>query len=338
MRVLVLGGTRFFGRLIVARAAAAGHEVVALTRGQPPPDLPLGVAHVARDRADRAGFEGWLRGERFDAIIDNIAYDAEDVRSIVRAAGGRIAQYLLTSTGSVYHRPFPLHPIREEEADLAYTGDGAYGEGKRRAEAVLRDEAGGAFAWTVIRPRVVLGPRDYTLREWWHTQRVLDGGPILLPAESADAVVTHTYAPDLAGLYVAALGNRAAHGRAYNAAQPDLLSPRAFAVEVGRLLGREPEVVAAPTAVIRAAGLPDYAPPLGGGPSPCDIAAARRDLGFTPTPLDEWLGDTVRWSAAHNAGKPSAGYEHRDREIALAARCRDRLRAVWAALADGASG
>lgn len=330
MRVLVLGGTRFFGRLIVERLAGAGHEVTALTRGGTPPELPEGGEHVARDRADREGFEGWLRGERFGAIVDNIAYNAEDVRSVLRAAGGRLDHYLLTSTGSVYHRPFPLHPIREEEADLAYTGDGAYGEGKRRAESALRDEADKAFPWTVIRPRVVLGPRDYTLREWWHTQRVLDGGPILLPAEGVEAVVTHTYAPDLAGLYVAALGNPVAHGKAYNAAQPDLLSPRAFAVEVGRILGREPEVVAVPGAVIAAAGPAGYAPPLGGGPSPSDITAARRDLGFVPTPLDEWLGDTVRWSAAHNAGRSSAGYERREQEIALAARYRDRLREVAA--------
>ncbi len=148
MRVLVLGGTRFFGRLIVGELVNAGHEVVAATRGQTPVELPPSVAHVALDRADRAAFEGWLAGERFDAIVDNIAYDADDVRSVVRAAGGRLAHYLLTSTGSVYHQPFPRHPVREEEADLGYRGDGAYGEGKRRAELVLREEAGDAFPWT----------------------------------------------------------------------------------------------------------------------------------------------------------------------------------------------
>ena len=325
MRVLVLGGTRFFGRLIVGELAGAGHEVVAVTRGQTPVELPPGVAHVALDRADRAAFEGWLAGERFDAIVDNIAYDADDVRSIVRAAGGRLAHYLLTSTGSVYHQPFPRHPVREEEADLGHRGDGAYGEGKRRAELVLREEAGDAFPWTAIRPRVVLGPRDYTLREWWSTQRVLDGGPVLLPAETADAVTTHTYAADLARLYAAALGNPVAYGKAYNAAQPDLLSPRALVEETGRLLGRAPEVVAVPLATIRAAGLPDFAPPLARPHSPSDITAARCDLGFTPTPLDEWLGETVRWSAAHNTGQASAGYEQRTREIAVAERYRDRL-------------
>jgi nucleoside-diphosphate-sugar epimerase len=329
VRVLILGGTRFFGREIVAALAARGHEVTALTRGQTAPDLPAGVRHVARDRADRAGFEGWLRGERFDAIVDNIAYDAEDVRSVVRAAGGRVGHYLLTSTGSVYHQPYPRHPIREDEADLAFTGDGAYGEGKRRAELVLRDEAADAFPWTVIRPRVVLGPRDYTLREWWYTQRVLDGGPLLLPTETADAEISHTYARDLAQIYAAALGNPVAHGRAYNGAQPDLLSSRAFIREIGRALGREPEVVAAPVAVLRAA-LPGYAPPLTRAFSPCDITAARCDLGFRPTPLADWLGETARWSAAHRAGTPSTGYDRRADEVALARRYRDRLAALTA--------
>ena len=116
-----------------------------------------------------------------------------------------------------------------------------------------------------------------------------------------------------------------AHGKVYNAAQPDLLSPRALVVETGRLLGRAPEVVVVPLTVIHAAGLPDFAPPLARPHSPSDITAARCDLGFAPTPLEEWLGETVRWSAAHNAGTPSAGYEHRAREVEIATRYRERL-------------
>jgi hypothetical protein len=81
--------------------------------------------------------------------------------------------------------------------------------------------------------------------------------------------------------------------------------------------------------VLRAA-LPGYAPPLTRAFSPCDITAARCDLGFRPTPLADWLGETARWSAAHRAGTPSTGYDRRADEVALARRYRDRLAALTA--------
>ena len=48
MRVVVLGGTRFIGRAVVAELVAAGHDVLVVHRGQHEPvDLP-DVPHCIR--------------------------------------------------------------------------------------------------------------------------------------------------------------------------------------------------------------------------------------------------------------------------------------------------
>ena len=50
MRILVMGGTRFVGRPLVASLLEAGHALTLFTRGRQP--LPDGVEHLSGDRND----------------------------------------------------------------------------------------------------------------------------------------------------------------------------------------------------------------------------------------------------------------------------------------------
>jgi hypothetical protein len=51
-----------------------------------------------------------------------------------------------------------------------------------------------------------------------------------------------------------------------------------------------------------------------------DIAAARRDLGFKPTPADTWMEITAKWFLNDYAGGASPGYEARESELTAARR------------------
>src|SRR5947209_6514952 len=99
MHVLVIGGTRFVGYALVWRLLLEGHEGTILTRGRAPD--PFGD-RVFRLMANRATLEfgDALRGRRFDAAVDFLAYRADDVRSAVEALA--TDQYVMISTGSVY--------------------------------------------------------------------------------------------------------------------------------------------------------------------------------------------------------------------------------------------
>jgi 2'-hydroxyisoflavone reductase len=50
MRVLVLGGSWFVGRVVVAEAVLRGHEVTVFNRGRSPLPLTAGVRHIMGDR------------------------------------------------------------------------------------------------------------------------------------------------------------------------------------------------------------------------------------------------------------------------------------------------
>ena len=58
MKILTIGGTRFFGRAFVEEAARRGHEVTVFHRGESEPaDLP-DVEHLHGDRKDGRGLLG----------------------------------------------------------------------------------------------------------------------------------------------------------------------------------------------------------------------------------------------------------------------------------------
>ena len=91
-RVVVIGATGHVGTYLVPRLVRAGHEVVALSRGEREPYLPApewrGVERVAvdRDAEDAAG----VFGERIaalgaDAVVDMLCFTPESARQLVDA-------------------------------------------------------------------------------------------------------------------------------------------------------------------------------------------------------------------------------------------------------------
>src|ERR1039457_4913263 len=106
MRVLVIGGTLFFGKLLVKRLLAADHEVTILHRRA---EHPFGkrVRHAVADRNDAASVQLALAGQRFDAVYD-IAYDWErgttghQVEACAKAIPGDLTRYVFMSSVAAY--------------------------------------------------------------------------------------------------------------------------------------------------------------------------------------------------------------------------------------------
>jgi len=173
MKLLVLGGTVFLGRHVVAQALAAGHEVTLLHRGR----RGVGLFPAARALiGDRDGDLSALDGLHFDAVIDCSGYtDAQLSRST--AALAAVPRYLFVSSISVV-AAFPPGVAHDEDAPLL-TGDSGYGEQKARAEAALLAARPGRA--TLVRPGLIVGPHDPTGRFTHWPLRVASGGEVLGP-------------------------------------------------------------------------------------------------------------------------------------------------------------
>src|SRR5262245_37306535 len=102
MRVLVIGGTLFSGKLLVRRLLTGGHDVTILHRKA---DHPFGrkVRNLQADRNDVASMKKAFTGQRFDAVYD-IAYDwehgttAQQVEATAKAVPGDISRYIFMSS------------------------------------------------------------------------------------------------------------------------------------------------------------------------------------------------------------------------------------------------
>ncbi|HPG79301.1 MAG TPA: NAD-dependent epimerase/dehydratase family protein [Piscinibacter sp.] len=173
MKLLVLGGTVFLGRHVVAQALAAGHEVTLLHRGR----RGVGLFPAARALiGDRDGDLSALDGLQFDAVIDCSGYtDAQLSRST--AALAAVPRYLFVSSISVV-AAFPPGVAHDEDAPLL-TGDSGYGEQKARAEAALL--AARPDRAVIVRPGLIVGPHDPTGRFTHWPLRVALGGEVLAP-------------------------------------------------------------------------------------------------------------------------------------------------------------
>ncbi|QUL56857.1 NAD(P)H-binding protein [Paenibacillus tritici] len=189
-KVLVLGGTRFFGkRLVELLLEDQNSEVTILTRGMTGDAFGDRVTRLAVDRTDETALKQAVGGTSWDIVYDNICFSPDEAAAAVRILAGRVKRYILTSSLSVYD-PQP-GMLTEADFDPAHyplkpggKDDFSYQEGKRLAEAVLLQTAD--FPVAAVRFPIVLGTDDYTRRLHFHIEHVQAGQPVGIPNPQAE--------------------------------------------------------------------------------------------------------------------------------------------------------
>ena len=181
MKLLVLGGTRFLGRHLVADAIRGGHEVTLFHRGSGGCSLFPGAEHIHGDRdrdLDR------LSGRKWDVAVDTSGYVPRQVRESTRLLAEAVAHYTFVSTISVYAKPVPgmdeSAPLCELEDPTVeeITGE-TYGGLKVLCERAAEEVMPGRILH--VRSGLIVGPHDPTDRFTYWVRRVAVGGRTLAP-------------------------------------------------------------------------------------------------------------------------------------------------------------
>ena len=179
--ILVLGGTRFFGRKLVEQLIAEGHNVAIITRGQSGNPFGDRVEHIQADRIQTEELAKAVEGRTFDIVYDNICYSPDEAKAFCNIFNGKIGKLVFTSTLSTYEANGTTH-IEEDFNPYTYDiqlGDRfafTYGEGKRQAEAVFFKYA--KFPVVAVRFPIVMGEDDYTKRLHFHVEHILQEIPM----------------------------------------------------------------------------------------------------------------------------------------------------------------
>lgn len=228
MNILVLGGSYFLGKHFVV-IASKEHAITVQNRGNRPLHL-AGVSELVGERHDAQAFLPISR-LHYDAVVDFCAYEKGDIEFIFENLKGGFEQYVFISTCDVYERG--LGRLLDESAPLEqrqFGGDaGNYISGKVALEEELAACAGKAgVAYTSIRPAFIYGPGNYAPREEMYFNWIESAGQILHP-EDATGEFQMVYVRDVARGILAAIGDKASYGCAYNFAPLPTVTYESFA-------------------------------------------------------------------------------------------------------------
>src|SRR5216110_1518558 len=197
LRILILGGTGFTGPYQVRYALSRGHKVTTFNRGKMHPgELPNEVEQLV---GDRNGKLDALKGRQWDVVIDNPTTLPAWVGDAAQILQSNVERYVFISTISVYgevktgpdeNAPTEKYegadPYKETLEAMKAGGYKTYGPLKALSERE-------AEKWfpkktLIIRPGLIVGPRDETDRFTYWPVRIDRGGELLAPGNKEDPV------------------------------------------------------------------------------------------------------------------------------------------------------
>jgi nucleoside-diphosphate-sugar epimerase len=294
LRTVVIGATGHIGTYLVPRLIAAGHDVVAVSRGRTEPyhagDAWADVRRVVLDRRalERdGGFGRRIAALAPDAVVDLICFDVTSARQLADAVAGRVGQ--LVHCGTLWvHGPSEIVPTDETMPRRPF---GDYGIRKAEIERYLLERArADGFPASVLHPGHIVGPGWPPINPAGHLdtavfERLARGDVVALPDQGL-ATLHHVHADDVAQAFELALARPdAAAGEAFHVASPAAVTLLGYARAVAAWFGREArlELVPWPEWRARATGRDAALTWDHVAHSPCaSIEKARTRLGYGP--------------------------------------------------------
>ena len=289
-KLLVLGGTRFVGRVLSERALAQGVEVTLFNRGLTNPSLFPEARHL---RGDRSSDLTALQGRRWTTAIDVAGYDPDVVAKSIDVLRDHVDRYVFVSTLSVY-ADHSTSDAQSEDSPLE-TDRNSYGGRKAACEALVREAFGDRAL--IVRAGLIVGRYDPTDRFTYWPRRISAAGTVLAPGAPEDDLQSIDVR-DLADWILRA--SAAGSAGVFNAAGRQIRFD-SFLEECGAVTGRSPELVWVSTSQLLEAGAdPWMGVPLWIGAAGWE-AANRVDItkavsaGLMFRPLRDTIVDAYEW-------------------------------------------
>jgi len=323
MRVLVIGGTLFIGKLLVEELLKDGQEVSVLHR-KGKHDFPKRVENIQADRNDAKSLREALTGRRFDVVFDNV-YDwdrgttAAQVEATVRACGDRISRYIFMSSVAAYgdglnHKE--SDPLAPDYHPIPYTSHKATTE-----RLLFRMHVQQGLPLVTFRPPFVYGPRNNFYREQFFWDRLRAGRPIIIPGDG-HRLMQFVYVHDLVNAMIRSMHEPRAVGEAFNIGDPKPVTQVELVEKLAKAANCDPTIARVPRDIIAAAGGNAMNEPYYFGeyydlpPITENIGKVTRVLKVKMTPFEAGLKETYKWYTRNHKPRTSS-FEFDDKLLAL---------------------
>ena len=243
-RILIVGGSGFLGRHIVARLSAQNRGVIVPTRRRERarhlvllPTVEVVQTAISTDQELDALVS------RCDAVVNLVGllhsrwgdpYGPDFAAAHVELPRRLAASCARTGVRRLVH--VSALGVRDDAAALP----SMYLRSKSDGERAIRETPG--VDWTIFRPSVVFGPEDQFLNMFAKLQRLFPVMPIARP----DARFQPVYVGDVAQAVVHSLDDAATVGKTYELAGPEVFTLEELVRLAGRWSGHPRPVVGLP--------------------------------------------------------------------------------------------
>lgn len=171
MKIVILGGTAFLGKVVATQALQHGYDVTCLARGSSSP--PEGVKFIQADRDNKSALEQ-ARNQSWDAVIELTSIPSQLSKAVAQLTA---QHWVFVSSASVY-ADFS-QPEQGEAAEILPPDNNPhnYGGAKVACEQLLPANS------TIIRPGLIGGYGDWTSRSGYYPWRFAHptGSSVLVP-------------------------------------------------------------------------------------------------------------------------------------------------------------
>jgi NADH dehydrogenase len=231
--VLVLGGTGFVGRHVVAKLAAAGHRIVVPTRRRARARdvvmLPT-VTVVEADVHDTKQLAALVA--RADCVINLVGILHEEGAQTFARAHVELPRSVVAACKAAGVRRL----VHMSALGAAVDGPSRYQRSKGEAEALV---AASGLDWTIFRPSVVFGRGDSFLTMFAKLVRLL---PVVALA-APNARFQPVWIGDVAHCFAQSVDDARTIAQRYDLCGPEVYTLRQLVAYVGRLTGHARPIV-----------------------------------------------------------------------------------------------
>ncbi|MGE3975672.1 MAG: NAD-dependent dehydratase [Bdellovibrionales bacterium] len=284
MKILIIGGNRFFGKKLTNNLLNQGHEITLLTRGQRLDDFNNLVNRIHFNRKELKEQHPILGNQKWNLVFDQVCYDSFEAEGACQTFSGRTQQYVFTSSQSVYGPGEAIKETAFEPAAYSFgkaiTRDVDYGEAKRQAEATFFKTAD--FPIASVRFPIVLGEDDHDRRLHFHVRAILENKPIYFP--NLEAKISFISSYDAAG-FLASFSETFNPGP-INCCSTEPIALKEFIEVLEEVLGKKANVVSDPKL--------GETSPFGIGKDWYMNTQNLSQFAYQPSPIQKWLPDMVR--------------------------------------------
>lgn len=250
MKIVVIGACGHIGTYLVPMLINAGHEVIALSRGNAKPYAhdPAWKKAVAvhMDRSKEPDFAQKIAQMNPDVVVDLINFDLSATKAMVTALQKTSCSHYLYCSSCWAHGRAEVLPFNPD--DYLKQPLDSYGKDKFASEQYLKDSyRQTGFPATIIMPGQISGPGWTIINPWANKaltpfQRIADGDEILLPNFGMETL-HHVHGYDVAQcFYKAILHRNQALGESFDAVSGGSITLYGYAKLMYAFFGREPKI------------------------------------------------------------------------------------------------